>query len=128
MAAGECPADLLYHPSHDWVRIEGDTATFGVTWYAQDLLGEVVFWDGPEPGAKLVAGRPYAELESVKAISDVVAALSGEVVEVNKLLTAEPALVNTAPYGDGWLVRVRLTDPDERAELLDAAAYEALVG
>jgi len=120
------PGDLLYHPEHDWARVDGDVATFGITWYAQDALGEIVFWSGPEVGAQVTKDQPYAELESVKAVSDVVAPLSGEVVEVNAALASDPSIVNTGPYGDGWLVKVRLFDPDERAALLDAGAYRDL--
>jgi glycine cleavage system H protein len=127
MSADErCPSELLYHPEHDWVRIHGDVATFGVTWYAQDSLGEIVFWDGPDVGATVTKDEPYAELESVKAVSDVVAPLSGEVIEVNATLADDPATVNASPYGDGWLVKVRLSDPGEREALLDAAAYREL--
>jgi glycine cleavage system H protein len=121
-----CPSDLLYHPEHDWVQIDGDVATFGVTWYAQDSLGEIVFWDGPDVGGQLRQDESYAELESVKAVSDVIAPLSGEVVEVNVALADEPATINASPYDDGWLVRVRLSDPSERDALLDAAAYREL--
>ena len=126
MSDDRCPSELLYHPAHDWVRIDGDVATFGITWYAQDSLGEVVFWDGPDVGAHVTKDEAYAELESVKAVSDVIAPLSGEVIEVNAALTDDPATVNASPYGDGWLVRVRLSDPSERDALLDAAAYTEL--
>lgn len=129
MADQSYPADLLYHPEHDWARIDpGDpaVATFGVTAYAQASLGEIVFWDGPEVGATIAKDAPYAELESVKAVSDVIAPLSGEVVEVNAALADAPDSINADPYGDGWLVRVRLSDPGEAAALLDAAAYEEL--
>jgi glycine cleavage system H protein len=125
--AADYPSDLLYHPEHDWVRIDGDLATFGITWYAQDALGEVVFWDGPDVGAQVRQGDSYAELESVKAVSDVIAPLSGAVVEVNDALSGKPDLVNEAPYGDGWLVRVRIADTGEAEALLDAAAYEELL-
>jgi glycine cleavage system H protein len=121
------PSDLLYHREHDWARIDDGLATLGVTWFAQDQLGEIVFWDGPDLGAEIEQGGPYAELESVKAVSEVIAPLSGEVVEVNAALTDDPALVNSSPYGDGWLVRVRLTAPGERDALLDADAYRKLL-
>ena len=121
------PDELLYHPEHDWARIEDDLATFGITWYAQDALGEVVFFDPPEVGAQVTAGGPYAEVESVKAVSDVIAPLSGEVVEVNESLGDDPGKVNSDPYGEGWMVRVRLSDPGERDALLDANAYRELV-
>jgi glycine cleavage system H protein len=121
------PSDLLYHPEHDWVRIDGELATFGITWYAQDSLGEIVFWDGPDVGARVGKDASYAELESVKAVSDVIAPLSGEVVEVNPLLAEDPAHVNASPYEDGWLVRVRIADASERDALLDAASYRELV-
>ena len=120
------PSDLLYHPEHDWVRIDGDVATFGVTWYAQDSLGEIVFWDGPDVGAHVKKDESYAELESVKAVSDVIAPLSGEVIEVNAALAEDPATVNASPYGDGWLVKVRVADPSEREALLDVAGYREL--
>jgi glycine cleavage system H protein len=123
--ANEVPSDLLYHPEHDWARIDGDVATFGITAYAQDQLGEVVFWDGPEVGATVKKDAAYAELESVKAVSDVIA-LSGEVIEVNEKLGDDPAVINGSPYGDGWLVRVRLSDPSEADGLLDADAYREL--
>jgi glycine cleavage system H protein len=126
MSDDRCPSELLYHPDHDWVRIDGDVATFGITWYAQDALGEIVFWDGPDVGAHVRKDESYAELESVKAVSDVIAPLSGEVVEVNAALADEPSCVNASPYGEGWLVRVRLADPSERDALLDAAAYREL--
>jgi len=131
MAEASYPEDLLYHPEHDWARIDaGDPAfaTLGITWYAQDSLGEVVFFDPPAAGTALRKDAPYAEVESVKAVSDVVAPLSGEIVEVNEALRENPAMINEDPYGEGWLVKVRLSDPAEREELLDAAAYRASLG
>jgi glycine cleavage system H protein len=119
------PDDLLYHPEHDWARIDGDTATFGITWFAQDALGEVVFFDPPDIGSRVVKDESYAEVESVKAVSDVIAPLSGEIVEVNGVLADKPEAINEDPYGDGWLVRVQLSDPSERETLLDAAAYSS---
>jgi glycine cleavage system H protein len=121
------PDDLLYHDEHDWARIEGEEGTFGITWFAQDALGEVVFFDPPEVGTTISKDQPYAEVESVKAVSDVVAPMSGEILAVNEALGDEPAAVNDDPYGEGWMVRVRLSDPTERDALLDAAAYEKLV-
>jgi glycine cleavage system H protein len=121
------PEDLKYHPEHDWARIDGETATFGVTWYAQDALGEVVFYDPPEVGAMVTKDQPYTEVESVKAVSDVFAPLSGEVTEVNEALTDAPELINSDPYGDGWLVKVKLTSTDELESLLDVGAYKDLL-
>jgi glycine cleavage system H protein len=125
VAAESYPEDLLYHPEHDWVRIEGDQATFGITWYAQDALGEVVFFDPPEVGGSVRGGQSYAEVESVKAVSDVIAPLSGEVTEVNEAVSETPELINEEPYEAGWLVKVKLSEPGERDSLLDAAAYKA---
>jgi glycine cleavage system H protein len=128
MAQGSYPADLLYHPEHDWARTDADDpalATLGITWYAQDALGEVVFFDPPPVGTVLAKDSPYAEVESVKAVSDVVAPLSGEIVAVNESLADNPGAINEDPYGEGWLVKVRLSDPDERESLLDVAAYRA---
>jgi glycine cleavage system H protein len=119
------PGDLLYHPEHDWARVEGEEATFGITWYAQDALGEVVFYDPPQIGAQLSKDAPYTEVESVKAVSDVIAPLSGEIVAVNEALKESPGSINEDPYGDGWLVRVKLSDPAELDALMDAAAYES---
>jgi glycine cleavage system H protein len=123
MAEASYPTELLYHPEHDWVRIDGDVATFGVTWYAQDALGEVVFFDPPEVGTSVKKDEPYAEVESVKAVSDVIAPLSGEIVEVNAALGDAPEAINADPYGDGWLVKVRLSEASERDALLDQATY-----
>jgi glycine cleavage system H protein len=123
MAEATYPEDLLYHPEHDWARIDGDTATFGVTWFAQDALGEVVFFDPPEVGSSVSQGEPYAEVESVKAVSDVYAPLSGEIVEVNTTLGDKPEAINDDPYGEGWLVKVRLSDPSETDQLLDVDTY-----
>jgi glycine cleavage system H protein len=117
------PPELRYHPEHDWARVDGDEATFGITWFAQDQLGEVVFFDPPDVGSNTSANQPYAEVESVKAVSDVVAPLSGEVVAVNEALSDTPERVNDDPYGDGWLVRVKLSDPSEVEALLDVDAY-----
>jgi glycine cleavage system H protein len=125
MAEASYPDELLYHPEHDWARIEGDHATLGITWYAQDALGEVVFFDPPAVGATLSKDEPYAEVESVKAVSDVVAPLSGEIVEVNAALTESPESINDDPYGGGWLVKVRLSDPSERDALMSVEAYTA---
>jgi glycine cleavage system H protein len=125
MADPSYPADLLYHPEHDWARIDGDAATFGITWYAQDALGEVVFFDPPDVGSRVSRDEPYTEVESVKAVSDVFAPLSGEVVEVNAALSERPETINEDPYGEGWLVRVRLSDPSETDSLMDAETYEA---
>ena len=125
MADASYPDDLLYHSEHDWVRIDGDTATFGITWFAQDALGEVVFFDPPEVGSTVTKDESYAEVESVKAVSDVIAPLSGEIVEVNTALGDNPEAINDDPYGEGWMVRVKLSDPSERDALMDAKAYEA---
>ncbi len=125
MADASYPEDLLYHAEHDWALIDGDVATFGVTWFAQDALGEVVFFDPPSVGRTVTAGESYAEVESVKAVSDVIAPLSGEIVEVNVALGDKPEAINEDPYGEGWMVKVRLSDPSERDGLLDAAAYSA---
>src|SRR5271157_1332727 len=128
MAQASYPEDLLYHPEHDWARIEEDDpaiATLGITWYAQDALGEVVFFDPPAVGTALAKDSPYAEVESVKAVSDVVAPLSGEIVEVNEALAENPQAINEDPYGEGWLVRVRLADDSEREALMDADSYVA---
>jgi glycine cleavage system H protein len=123
MADASYPEDLLYHPEHDWARIEGDTATFGITWFAQDALGEVVFFDPPEVGSTVTGGESYAEVESVKAVSDVIAPLSGEIVEVNGALADTPEKINEDPYGEGWMVKVKLSEPSERDALIDAATY-----
>jgi glycine cleavage system H protein len=127
VAEASYPEELKYHAEHDWARIEGDQATFGITWYAQDALGEVVFFDPPEVGAQVAKDQTYAEVESVKAVSDVFAPLSGEVVEVNDALAESPENINADPYGDGWLVKVRLSDPSEVDSLLDVAAYQDLL-
>jgi glycine cleavage system H protein len=127
VAEASYPEDLKYHAEHDWARIEGDQATFGITWYAQDALGEVVFFDPPEVGTQVAKDQTYAEVESVKAVSDVFAPLSGEVVEVNEALAENPENINADPYGDGWLVKVRLSDPSEVDSLLDVAAYRDLL-
>ena len=125
MADPSYPEDLLYHPEHDWARIDGEDATFGITWFAQDSLGEVVFFDPPKVGTKVSRDAAYTEIESVKAVSDVISPLSGEIIAVNEALADAPEKINEDPYGDGWLVRVRLSDPSEQEALLDAAAYEA---
>jgi glycine cleavage system H protein len=125
MADASYPDDLLYHPEHDWARVDGEEATFGITWYAQDQLGEVVFYQAPTVGSKISKDEPYTEVESVKAVSDVIAPLSGEVIAVNDALTDDPEKINDDPYGDGWLVKVRLSDQSETSSLMDAAAYEA---
>ena len=118
------PDDLLYHEEHDWVRIEGDQATFGITWYAQDALGEVVFFDPPEVGSSVTAGEFYAEVESVKAVSDVIAPLTGEIVEVNTALADTPQAINEDPYGGGWMVRVKIADPGQADALMDSETYQ----
>ena len=123
MAEGTYPDDLLYHPEHDWARIDGDTATLGITWFAQDALGEVVFFDPPEVGSTITKDDSYAEVESVKAVSDVIAPLSGEIVEVNTALGDTPETINSDPYGEGWLVKVRLSDKAEVDTLIDQATY-----
>ena len=128
MAAEESyPDDLRYHPEHDWARVEGEHATLGITWYAQDSLGEVVFFDPPEIGRQLTKDDAYAEVESVKAVSDVIAPLSGEVVAVNEALADSPERINEDPYGEGWLVKVRLAAPAEVESLLDVGAYRELL-
>ncbi len=127
MSEASYPDELIYHAEHDWARIEGEQATFGITWYAQDSLGEVVFYDPPEVGAATAKDSSYAEVESVKAVSDVIAPLSGEVVEVNEALGDAPEKINEDPYGEGWLVRVKLSDPGEAEALLSAADYRKLV-
>jgi glycine cleavage system H protein len=131
MAQASYPEELLYHPEHDWARMDSEQeglATLGITWYAQDALGEVVFFDPPAVGTALQKDSSYAEVESVKAVSEVIAPLSGEIVEVNAALSGNPALINEDPYGEGWLVKVRLSEPSEREALLDAAAYRASLG
>jgi glycine cleavage system H protein len=123
MADASYPEDLLYHPEHDWAKIDGDVATFGITWFAQDALGEVVFFDPPTVGSSVKGGESYAEVESVKAVSDVIAPMSGEIVEVNAALADAPEKINDDPYGEGWMVKVKLSDPTEKESLIDAATY-----
>ena len=128
MAAEETyPEDLRYHPEHDWARIDGDEATFGVTWYAQDALGEVVFFEPPEVGSTVAKDETYAEVESVKAVSDVFAPLSGEIVAVNEEAAENPEAINEDPYGAGWMVKVKLSDPAEVETLMDVAAYKTML-
>ena len=127
MAEATYPDDLIYHAEHDWARVEGDLATFGITWYAQDSLGEVVFYDPPEVGTTIDKDSSYAEVESVKAVSDVIAPLSGEIVEINDALVDTPEKINEDPYGDGWLVKVKLAQPEETGALLGADEYPKLL-
>ena len=125
MAEGSYPENLRYHQEHDWAHVEGDQATFGITWYGQDALGEIVFFDAPQVGDTVTKDSSYAEVESVKAVSDVIAPLSGEIVEVNTALAGSPETINEDPYGGGWMVKVKLSDPGEKDALLDSAAYTA---
>jgi len=128
MAAEESyPEELHYHREHDWVRIQDGEAVFGITWYAQDALGELVHYEAPEVGASVTKDSSYGEVESVKAVSEVIAPLSGEVLEVNQTVVDAPETVNEDPYGDGWLIRIRLTNPEESDQLLDVAAYRELL-
>ena len=128
MAAAESyPEDLKYHEEHDWARLEGDEAVLGITWFAGDALGELVHFEPPEVGASVTKDQSYGEVESVKAVSDLIAPLSGEVLAVNEKVVDGPETVNEDPYGNGWLIRIRLGDPDEVAALLDAAAYRQLL-
>lgn len=125
--AESIPDDLLYHPEHDWARVEGDEAVLGVTWHAQDALGELVHYEPPTPGDLVRKDASYGEVESVKAVSDLISPLSGEVIDVNDAVVDAPELVNGDPYGAGWLIRIRMSDPGEVAALLDAASYRALI-
>jgi len=125
MADASYPEDLLYHPEHDWARVDGEIATFGITWFAQDALGEVVFFEPPAVGSSVTAGESYTEVESVKAVSDVIAPLSGEVIEANAALGDAPEAINEDPYGAGWMVKIRLSDAAEKDTLLDRDAYVA---
>jgi glycine cleavage system H protein len=126
-AAESYPEDLLYHTEHDWARIEEDEAVIGITWYAADALGELVHYEAPDEGATVSKDQSYGEVESVKAVSDLISPLSGEVLEVNRKVVDAPETVNEDPYGDGWLIRIRLANPSERDELLDAAAYRRVL-
>ena len=128
MAAAESyPSELKYHSEHDWARIDGDEAVLGITWFAQDALGELVHYEAPDEGSTATKDQPYGEVESVKAVSDVIAPLSGEVLEVNRKVVDEPETVNEDPYGEGWLIRIRLGEPSEVDALLDAEAYKQVV-
>lgn len=128
MAAAESyPADLRYHPEHDWARIEGDEAVLGITWYAQDALGELVHYEAPDVGSTIAKDAAYGEVESVKAVSDLIAPLSGEILEVNQKVVDEPETVNEDPYGDGWLIRIRISNPSEVESLLDLEAYRGVL-
>ncbi|MDX6517993.1 MAG: glycine cleavage system protein [Gaiellaceae bacterium] len=128
MAANESyPENLRYHREHDWALIEGDEAVLGVTWFAQDALGELVHFEPPQDGQSIAKDASYGEVESVKAVSEVIAPLSGEVLEVNARVVDAPETVNEDPYGDGWLVRIRMSDPSEVESLLDAEAYKSFV-
>ncbi len=123
--AASYPEDLLYHAEHDWARVDGEEATFGITWFAQEQLGEVVFFEAPGVGTQVRQGEPYTEVESVKAVSDVIAPLSGEVVAVNETLADKPETINDDPYGEGWLVRIRLSERSETESLMDSSSYQA---
>jgi glycine cleavage system H protein len=121
------PEDLLYHPEHDWARIDGDQAVMGITWHAQDALGELVHYEAPDVGSTVAKDTSYGEVESVKAVSDLISPLSGEVLEINEKVVDAPETVNEDPYGDGWLVRIRLSNPAEREQLLSVAGYQKVV-
>jgi glycine cleavage system H protein len=121
------PEELKYHKEHDWARIDGDEAVLGITWFAQDSLGELVHYEAPNEGDTIAKDSSYGEVESVKAVSEVIAPLSGEVIEVNRKVVDEPETVNADPYGEGWLIRIRLTEPSEADALLDVAAYKQVV-
>ena len=121
------PPELKYHREHDWARVDGDEATLGITWFAQDALGELVHYEAPDEGSTVTKDQPYGEVESVKAVSDVYAPLSGEIVAVNEGVGERPELINEDPYGEGWLVRIKLSDPAESDQLMDAAAYRKLL-
>ena len=127
MAGESYPEDLLYHPEHDWARIDGDEVVLGITWYAADALGELVHYEPPEEGSTIAKDQSYGEIESVKAVSDLISPLSGDVLEVNARVVDAPEIANEDPYGDGWLVRIRLTNPGERDQLLDVAAYRKVL-
>jgi glycine cleavage system H protein len=128
VAASESyPSELKYHPEHDWARVDGDEAVLGITWYAQDALGELVHYEPPDVGSTIAKDAAYGEVESVKAVSDLISPLSGEVLEVNPKVIDEPETVNDDPYGEGWLVRVRVTNPAEVDALLDAEAYRGVL-
>ncbi len=127
MASESYPEDLLYHPEHDWARIEGDEAVLGITWFGQDALGELVHYEAPEVGATVAKDTSYGEVESVKAVSDLISPLSGEVIEVNQAVVDAPETVNEDPYGAGWLIRIRLADAGERDQLLDVAGYRKVL-
>jgi glycine cleavage system H protein len=127
VATESYPEDLLYHPEHDWARIDGDEAVLGITWHAQDALGELVHFEPPDSGATVAKDASYGEVESVKAVSDLISPLSGEVLEVNQRVVDAPETANEDPYGDGWLIRIRLTQPGERDELISADAYKKLI-
>jgi glycine cleavage system H protein len=126
-AAESYPEDLRYHREHDWARVDGEEATLGITWFAADALGDLVHFEAPEEGARVTSGQSYGEVESVKAVSDVIAPLSGEVVAVNEAVVSAPETVNEDPYGEGWLIRIRLADPSELDSLLDVDAYRAVL-
>jgi len=126
-AAQSYPDVLRYHPEHDWARVDGDEATLGITWFAQDSRGELVHYEAPEAGSTVSKDRSYGEVESVKAVSDIIAPLSGEVLAVNEKVVSEPETVNHDPYGEGWLIRIRMSDPSEVDALLDAETYRAHV-
>ena len=128
MAAAESyPEELKYHPEHDWARVEGDEATLGITWFAQDALGELVHFEPPEEGSSVAKDESYGEVESVKAVSDLIAPLSGEVLEVNAKVVDAPETVNDDPYGEGWLIRIRMSDPSQADSLLDVAKYKQVL-
>ena len=127
MAAESYPDDLLYHPEHDWARIDGDEAVLGITWFAVDALGELVHYEPPDVGARIAKDSSYGEVESVKAVSDLISPLSGEVLEVNQAVVDAPETVNEDPYGQGWLIRIRLSDPGEVSSLLDLGGYREVL-
>jgi glycine cleavage system H protein len=126
-ASESYPDELLYHAEHDWARIDGDEAVLGVTWFAQDALGELVHYEAPDAGSTVAKDASYGEVESVKAVSDLISPLSGEVLEVNQKVVDAPETVNEDPYGDGWLIRIRMTNPDEREQLLSVADYRKVL-
>jgi glycine cleavage system H protein len=121
------PDELKYHREHDWARVEGDEAVLGITWFAQDALGELVHFEPPQTGTTITRDQPYGEIESVKAVSDVIAPLSGEVIDVNRKVVDAPETVNEDPYGDGWLIRIRMSSTGERDQLLSADAYRQVL-